>query len=428
MFYVLYQLVGWLLFIVASPFFLLYISFTGKHRNELAQRLGFLNKVRVGNENSLRIWLHAASVGEVQVARALVTEIKSQFPEAAIFLSTVTRQGHNVARKQMTRDIPCFYAPLDLTGMVDRALNTIKPDIYICLETELWPAILRTAHKNGTKLLLLNGRLSENSYRWYRKIRGFMKNLLNNFSIISVIQPDDAQRYINLGADAEKTVINGNAKYDLRSIRPATETINKYRDLLDIKNGQPVLMAGSTHTGEEPLLLDVFQELNNRLTDLIWIIAPRHLQRIEEIETLFAEQGIKCERLSHVKKHGRQSTVILVDSMGELTTLYSVADYVFCGGSLVKRGGHNILEVAMWGKPVFYGPSMTDFADVKELLEANEAGFPVKDPQELAGRIVYFVDHPQEYRAAGQRAKKAALAQEGSAKRHVQLLKQLIHA
>lgn len=428
MFYVLYQLVGWLLFIVVSPFFLLYIGFTGKHRNEFTQRLGFLNKVQVSNEKSLRIWLHAASVGEVQVARALVTEIKNQFPDATIFLSTVTRQGHNVARKQMAPDIPCFYAPFDLTGIVGRALKTIKPDIYICLETELWPAILRTAHKNGTKLLLLNGRLSENSYKWYRKIRGFMKNILNNFSTISVIQTGDAKRYSNLGAEAERVVVNGNAKYDLISTQPSSETINHYRKLLGIETGQPVLMAGSTHTGEEALLVDVFRKLNDKFTDLVWIIAPRHLRRIDEIETLLVEQKIKCERLSHIQKHGRQSSVILVDSMGELTNLYSVATYVFCGGSLVERGGHNILEVAVWGKPVFYGPSMTDFIDAKELLEASKAGFSVKDPQELTERILYFVDHPQEYSAAGQRAKKVALAQQGSAQKHVQLLRQFIHA
>lgn len=428
MFYVLYQLVGWLLFIVVSPLFLLYVSCRGKHRNELAQRLGFLNKVQVSNEKSLRIWMHAASVGEVQVARALVTEIKSQFPKAAIFLSTVTKQGHNVARKQMASDIPCFYAPLDLTGIVGRALKKIKPDIYICLETELWPAILRKAHKNGTKLLLLNGRLSENSYRWYRKIQGFMKNLLNNFSTISVIQPDDAKRYINLGAETEKVVVNGNAKYDIISTQPSSETINLCRTLLNIKTGQPVLMAGSTHTGEEILLIDVFRKLNNKFSDLVWIIAPRHLRRIDEIETLFAEQQIKCERLSSTKKYSRQSSVILVDSMGELTNLYSIATFVFCGGSLVQRGGHNILEVAVWGKPVFYGSSMTDFIDAKELLEANKAGFPVTNSQELAERILYFADHPQEYKAAGQRAKEVALAQEGSAKKHVHLLKQIIHS
>lgn len=428
MFYVLYQLVGWLLFIVVSPFLLLYIGFTGKHRNELTQRLGFLNKVQASDEQSLRIWLHAASVGEVQVARALVTEIKNQLPDATIFLSTVTKQGHNVARKQMTPDIPCFYAPIDLAGIVGRSLKTIKPDIYICLETELWPAILRTAHKNGTKLLLLNGRLSENSYKWYRKIREFMKYLLNNFSAISVIQSDDAKRYINLGAEAERIVVNGNAKYDLISNQPSSETISRYRKLLGIEPDQPVFMAGSTHTGEELLLVDVFRKLDDNLSNLVWIIAPRHLRRIDEIETLFAEQKINCERLSHIKKHGRQSSVILIDSMGELTNLYSIATYVFCGGSLVERGGHNILEVAVWGKPVFYGPSMADFIDAKELLESDGAGFSINNPQELADRILYFVEHQQEYNIAGQRAKEVALAQQGSAKKHVQLLKKIIHA
>lgn len=428
MLYTLYQLFGWLLFIVVFPFACVYLGFSGKHRQGLRQRFGHVETVPLDEDKPVRIWLHASSVGEIQVAMALIPEIKRQLPEASIVVSTGHRQGLAVATQLLPEDVPCFFAPLDLIGIVNRTLKTIRPTIYVCLETELWPNIIRQAQQHGAKLFLLNGRLSENSFVGYRKIKGFMSDLLSCFTKISVIQGSDAKRFRGLGADPSSIRILGNAKYDQSITQTDPNPAERYRQMLNIHQQQPVLVTGSTHTGEEALLIEVFRALQQRLPDLIWIIAPRHLRRLTEIETLFESQGIATMRLRQVQEQGRSADVVLLDTMGELTGLYSIATYVFCGGSLVERGGHNVLEAAAWGTPVFYGPHMTDFADAKALLEAESAGFCVKTPQELTNRLLYFIERPEEYAVAGRGALKVASRQQGSARKQVELIKEDLHS
>jgi 3-deoxy-D-manno-octulosonic-acid transferase len=198
--------------------------------------------------------------------------------------------------------------------------------------------------------------------------------------------------------------------------------------MLNIHLQQPVLVTGSTHTGEEAMLIEVFRSLQQRLPDLVWVVAPRHLRRLTEVETLFEEQGLATMRLQQVQEQGRSTEVVLVDSMGELAGLYSIATYVFCGGSFVKRGGHNVLEAAVWGTPVFYGPHMADFSDAKALLEAENAGFCVKTPQELTSRLLYFIEKPEEYAVAGRGALKVTRRQQGSARKQVALIKEALHS
>lgn len=406
----------------------MYLGLSGKHRQGLRQRFGHVEDVQLDENKPVRIWLHASSVGEIQVAKVLISEIKKQLPEASIVVSTGHRQGLIMAANQLPDDVPCFFAPLDLIGIVNRTLNTIRPTIYVCLETELWPNIIRQAQHHGAKLFLLNGRLSENSYAGYRKIKSFMQDLLSCFTKISVIQGDDAKRFRALGADPAKIRILGNAKYDQSITQANPNLAERYRQMLDIHRQQPVLVTGSTHTGEEAMLIEVFRSLQQRLPDLVWVIAPRHLRRLTEIETLFEAQKIATMRLRQVQEQGRSTDVVLVDTMGELAGLYSMATFVFCGGSLVERGGHNVLEPAAWGTPVFYGPHMTDFSDAKALLEAENAGFCVKTPQELASRLLYFIEKPEEYAVAGRGALKVASRQQGSAQKQIALIKEDLHS
>ncbi|OGQ87530.1 MAG: hypothetical protein A2512_04575 [Deltaproteobacteria bacterium RIFOXYD12_FULL_56_24] len=428
MLYTLYQLFGWLFFIVVFPFACVYLAFSDKHRQGLRQRFGQVEDVQLDEDKPVRIWLHAASVGEIQVARALISEIKKQLPEASIVVSTGNRHGMAVAANQLPNDVPCFFAPFDLIGIVNRTLTTIRPTIYVCLETELWPNIIRQAQHHGAKLFLLNGRLSENSYAGYRKIKSLMRDLLACFTKISVIQGGDAKRFRALGADPTKIRILGNAKYDQSTTSPDPNMVERYRQMLGIHHRQPVLVTGSTHTGEEAMLIEVFRALQQRLPDLVWIVAPRHLQRLTEVEKLFEEQGIATMRLRQVQEQGRSAEVVIVDTMGELAGLYSMATYVFCGGSLVERGGHNVLEAAAWGTPVFYGPHMADFSDAKALLEAEGAGFCVKTPGELADRLLYFIEKPEEYAVAGRGALKVANRQQGSAQKQIALIKEVLHS
>jgi 3-deoxy-D-manno-octulosonic-acid transferase len=427
--YGLYQLLGWLTFIIVFPFFLVYSLCTGRYREGLGQRFGFLGVAGQKQNQAMTIWLHGASVGEVLLARILIKELAKILPKADFVLSTMTEQGMLVARKPAEVNVRCIYAPLDLVGMVGRPIQKIRPALYICLETELWPAFLLKAKKAGVKLVLLNGRLSERSFQRYQLVKGFMKGILSSFSMISVVQLSDAKRYMILGAEPGKVRVLGNAKYDQNMESLALESEEKYRSWLNLRPGQPLLVAGSTHTGEEEMLLSVFLDLKKAtgMQDLIWVVAPRHLQRLNEVEGMLKQKQVPFERLSDVKVTERKADTVLVDSVGDLAGLYSVASYVFCGGSLVERGGHNIMEAAILGKPVFYGPSMRDFSDAAELLESVGAGFPVSGPEALTEAILYFMNHPEEYDTASRRAREIAATQQGAARKQALLVKEVLN-
>lgn len=428
MLYGIYQFFGWLTILIGLPFFFLYSLCTGRYRDGLGQRFGFLGAAGKNQEQAITIWLHGASVGEVHLAGLLINELAVQLPEARFILSTMTEQGMEVARKQAGDNVRCIYAPLDLAWIVGRAIRTLRPSLYVCLETELWPAFLLEAKRSGVQLILLNGRLSERSFQRYRLIKGFMGRILSCFSMISVIQQTDAKRYISLGAEPEKVRVLGNAKYDQdrRSLAPESE--EQYRSWLNVRPGQPLFVAGSTHTGEEEMLLAVFQELQRTtgLEDLIWVVAPRHMQRLAEVEGMLKSRQVTFERLSEIKGGERRSDIVLVDTIGDLAGLYSIASYVFCGGSLVERGGHNIMEAALFGKAVFYGPSMNDFRDAADLLESAGGGFPISGPAGLTKAIQYFTDHPEEYRSAGRRAREIAATQQGAVAHQAQLVIELL--
>ena len=428
MLYGLYYFFGWLSFFIVFPFFLIYSLCTGRYREGLGQRFGFLGLEERKPDHAITIWLHGASVGEVQLARVLIKELAKILPEADFVLSTMTDQGMEIARKKAEEKVRCIYAPLDLAGIVGRAIQKVRPSLYVCLETELWPAFLCEAKRSGVKLVLLNGRLSERSFQRYQLVKGFMAKILSFFSMISVIQLTDAKRYTALGAEPEKVRVLGNAKYDhdIESLAPDGE--EQYRAWLNLHPGQPLLVAGSTHSGEEEMLLAVFQDLkkNTGMQDLIWVVAPRHLQRLAEVEGMLRQKQASFDRWSDVKGSGRRSDIILVDSMGDLAGFYAIASYVFCGGSLVERGGHNIMEAAIFGKPVFYGPSMKDFSDAAELLESVGGGFPVSGPEALTESILYFMGHPDEYDTAGRRAREIAVNQQGAARKQALLVKEVL--
>jgi 3-deoxy-D-manno-octulosonic-acid transferase len=382
LYYRLYTVLGWLLVMVAVPFFMPFALLTGKRLVGLRQRLGFFDPAH-DFRHPKRLWFHAASVGEVQVVKALIDAMQRMEIRADIIITTVTEQGLAAANRQLGPSALCLYAPIDLPWVVARFLRKLRPSVYICLETELWPTMLRLAKANGVPTLLLNGRLSESSLRRYQKIARFMEQVVNCFTAASVIRDMDRERFLALGLMPGKIAVYGNAKYDLAleslftnhaslcglsgsALRVAA--IRHYQRLLGLAAGQPVLVAGSTHSGEEAILLTAFQALLPTIPDLVLIIAPRHLERLQGLKAEWHCSGIAFQGLSQARMSGRTANIVVVDQMGELARLYAVATYVFCGGSLVARGGHNIMEPALWGKPPLYGPHMHDFMDARALL------------------------------------------------------------
>lgn len=422
MFYGTYRLLTRLIFTLSFPVFLFYALLTGRHRVGLGQRLGIYGKENIPKTDGPTIWLHGASVGEIKAAELLLERLSRDFPEVNLVVTTVTEQGLKIARQSLGDQATCLFAPLDLPGAANRAIKTINPDIYLCLETELWPNTLAGLRENGVACFLLNARLSEKSFRRYRWFRGFTRQVLNGFSGIAAISKVDADRLITLGAAPEKVTISGNVKYDLPPILDPENTRREWQLILGLTEDTPVLVAGSTHGGEELLLLEVFAALKQGLPELVLVLAPRHLDRQGPLQAELSGAGANFDLLSQIKRNGRSNDIVLVDSMGDLATLYSVATFIFCGGSLVERGGHNILEAARWGRPVFYGPSMKDFTDAKELLEAGGGGFQVTDAAELTEKIRRLANNPELYKRAASGAKASASGQNGAVDRQLQLV------
>lgn len=450
MFYIIYNLLCWLVTLLSAPFVFLYCLFTSKYFASIKQRFGFFDFTGPREAKIIRLWFHAASVGEVQVAKAIITETKKLLPDAFIIVSTVTEQGYKAAKLQLEKEAFCVYAPIDLPWVVKRFIRNLRPTCYICLETELWPNMIFTAARSGIKLILLNGRISQNSFKNYFKIKHFIKDILAEFSSISTIMDHDQERFVALGASADKVSVNGNAKYDndLPPLPHYTEErqkvgideqdkystittrkklfIDHYRLKLNLNAKQTVFIAGSTHGDEEKILLDTYNKLTKIIPDLIFILAPRHIARTDKVEAILKGNNIKYHLYSQMSGSTRKENVVLLDTMGELASLYSIADYVFCGGSFVPKGGHNIMEAAKWGKPPFYGPHMADFSDAKQMLEEQKAGFTVKDQSHLFEKIVHFHKNPAEYKNISTRAKDIAAAQTGSAKRQASIIRQTL--
>ncbi|MCG2748582.1 MAG: 3-deoxy-D-manno-octulosonic acid transferase [Desulfobulbaceae bacterium] len=423
--YGLYKLLTDIFFTIGFPPFFLYSWFTGNHKDSIRERLAYYNDMPSFNTSRQRIWFHAASVGEVRAAQALLPELHNFLPEAAYFLSTMTRHGQQVAKEQLSGSLSCIYAPLDVNRIVKRSLSKLKPTCYICLETELWPNFLTVAYRLGVKLLLLNGRLSDRSLARYKKIPELIHPLIKSFAAIAVISESDGKRFLELGADPEKLFVSGNVKYDLQG-HTSPDQADAYHKRLGINEDQQVFIFGSTHTGEEKLFIDSFFRLRESIADAIFIIAPRHLNRLGEIEKLMASHHLAYEKFSQICFGKRRHNIILVDTMGELAALYSIGTFIYCGGSLVPKGGHNIMEAAIWGKPVYYGPHMKDFADAVEILESQGAGLPIRQPEDFTRSVFALLQSPGQYTDICDKARAAAMAQQGSARRQAELIRNIL--
>ncbi|MDH3329047.1 MAG: hypothetical protein OEM01_07410, partial [Desulfobulbaceae bacterium] len=329
----------------------------------LRERMGSVRPVS-GKKGSATLWIHAASVGEVQAAGVLINELLSGDDKYNIVLTTMTGYGLKVAKAQLPGNVSCFLVPFDVPYAVRRFLGTIRPDIYIGLETELWPVLLTEIRHAGVPGVLLNGRMSQRSFKRYRLVHALLTRLLSGFSTISVISNLDKERFAFFGIPEDRILVTGNIKYDFTAEDRDIER-KKYRILLGLKE-EKLFICGSTRSGEEKILAEVFRQLQEQSgRGMVWLVAPRHLERLAEVKRLLEGYGLSYDLFTELKdkRKERENSIILVDSMGELARIYSAGDYIFCGGSFVDEGGHNVMEAARWGLPVYYGPSMYDFMD-----------------------------------------------------------------
>jgi 3-deoxy-D-manno-octulosonic-acid transferase len=410
--------------LVLIPYFGLKMLMTGKYRQSFGQKLGRTPaEVISAIKGHPRIWVHAVSVGEVTAAAPIVATLREKLPRACIILSTATETGQAMALRLIPQATAFLYFPLDIPFVVRKVIDRIAPDIVVLTETELWPNFLRHCMKRRTPVVMVNGRISPRSFGRYYRTRFFWADVLSFVHEIGVISEVDAQRIRAIGAAPENVRVMGNAKYDILASRVSGDTWSKKAAQMRMTPDSRVFVAGSTHVGEERVVLNVYRELLTEWPDMRLIIVPRHPERGKEVQALVTGEGLSCILMSEIRAGRRpEGEIVVVDVIGELFSLYSLASVVFCGGSLVAKGGQNILEPAAWGKVVFYGPSMEDFSDEKTLLEEVGAGIPVRSAEELLDGVRKILSDPVELRRRGMEGQRRVLSSRGASMRYAEMI------
>ena len=415
--------------LVLVPLVWVHHRLRGKDFHRFFQRMGMVPQDVVGALGGRpRIWIHAVSVGEVGVGAAVANSLRKRHPHASIVISTLREQGLARARELMGSETPCFFAPLDFVGPTRKALQAIQPDVLVLLETELWPNLIVGARRMGARVAIVNGRISARSIRRYRKVGSLMHFTLSQVNAYSMISWQDATRIRSLGAPADRVAVNGNAKFDFPDPQVDPETALWAARLYGVGPDTPVFVAGSTRHPEEQMLLDAFGAIRSSCPDTILIIAPRHIERTAQIVQWVAARGLACQLRTSLggAPSTRTAPVVILDTIGELSATYSIASIVFCGGSLVPKGGQNIMEPAMWGKPVCYGPSMEDFADARCAIEDSGGGVTIHSAEEMAATVIQWLNGPETAAAAGRAARQAVLPHRGAAEKHADVISRLL--
>jgi 3-deoxy-D-manno-octulosonic-acid transferase len=407
--YALYSAVLGMGLLAYLPAFLVRRRRAGYRRN-LGQRLGRLGE---GLPPEPRCWVHAVSVGESAAAVPLVEGIRRRWPELGIVVSTITPTGARIVGERLAGTAVHRYFPIDLPGPVRRALDAARPRFFIAIETELWPNFLRALARRRIPAMIANGRISDRSFRRYRWVRGLMRRVLADVSVFAMQTDEDARRIIALGAPPSRVVVTGNLKSDLLP-EAAGDDPAGWRARLHLGAGARLWIAGSTHRGEEAVVLDAFLRARNRCPELALLLAPRHPERAGEVEALIRERGLLAARRSRLPADGAPGAVIILDTVGELAALYALAEIVFVGGSLVPIGGHNVLEPAMRGKPVLVGPHMSNFREGAELLQRSGGGLVVKDAPELERELARLLEDRDLARRMGDAAREAFAGRQGA--------------
>jgi len=423
--YALYSILLAVGFVLALPWFLWKGRSTGKYLRTFRERMGRL-PVYLNVDGDLSIWIHAVSVGEVLAARPLVPVLRARFPDHRLFLSTTTMTGNAVAAKSVRGLDGLFYAPFDWPVPVRRALGILNPALLVLVETELWPNLIHEAKRRGTRIALVNGRISNRSLPRYLKVRRFLRRVLADVDAFLMQGPAHAERIEAMGAPAARVAVTGNLKFD------AVETGRPPERLVRLLDGQPdrrrlLFVAGSTVAGEEELVLRAFHGVRERVSGASLLIAPRHPERFAAVPPLIEASGFRCVLRSRLEPGAwKDGEVLVLDSLGELAGLYPLATVVFVGGSLVPAGGHNILEPAVAGRPVVVGPHMENFQEIADRFRAESALVQVGTAEELGREVAALMLDEGRRRALGEKARGLVESNRGAVPKTVDALAGLL--
>jgi len=435
--YFIYSLLLGLGFLILLPRFLLDAFRHGKYVAGFRERLGSLSPIT--NDGRPVVWIHCVSVGETQAARPLVRGIRERFPNHLIAISTITLTGQNLAREIFKRDAArVFYFPFDWRWVVRRTLKAINPDTVLIIETELWPGFLRECKQQQIPVAIVNGRLSEQSFRRYRVIRRFMTRVLSSLSLAIMQTEADAERLRSLGMDESKTLVSGNLKFDAGTMPPTGSLTREFRERFKLTDDSGLILAASTHAPEEVIILNSLRQVISQTESKTeskprLIVAPRHPERFTEVADLLKASGLRwARRTSPSDASDGQAEVVLLDSIGELNSIYQLASIVFVGGSIAKTGGHNILEPAALGAAVITGPHTYNFQSIVETFVKAGAIIQLKPMSdsaaivELANVISELLADPARRRELGGLAQSLVNENRGATERTLESLSSIL--
>lgn len=421
MIHIIYDIVLHLSIIILVPFFIVKMITARKYREGIIERFGFIERAKL---ERLRpgpvVWVHAVSVGESKAVIPLLKLLKIKRPEAKILFSTVTTTGNRSIEREAGSLIDALiYFPLDLSWVIKRVLDATNPALFVVVEKELWPNLLKALRERSVPSVVVNGTISDRSFRRFMKFGFFFREIFASIDLFCARTSDDMRKAVEAGVDPSKARAFGNLKFDLDPEAPPPERIAVLRYSLGIVPADKVIVAGSTHAGEEAQVLRAFKVLRPEIPGLKLIIAPRHPERFSEVESLIAGAGLVWSR----KTAPTGGEVILLDTVGELMTFYAVSTVAFVGGSLVEGvGGHNLLEPAFFSKPVVYGSRLTTYLSMAELLEEAGGGFRVEDEEGLSRTMRTLLLDERLRVKAGAAAKKAVDANRGAAKKTIEAI------
>ncbi len=408
--------------LVSLPYWIFGKRRHGKYREGLGERLGKVPP-RLQTRSMPAIWVHAVSVGEVLAVSELVQQLRRRFPEYRVVVSTTTATGQKLATKHFGED-SVFYFPLDFAFAIRPYMSVLRPRLIVLAETEFWPNFLRLAHASGARVAVVNARISDRSRPGYRRFRFILQRVLRNIDLFLAQTSEDASRLREIGAPADRVQVGGNLKFDVSAPDPPP-IVARLRANFQQGGAGPVLVCGSTVEGEEELLLPIFQTVLGGRPQAVMILAPRRPERFNEVVRLLEQRGIRFWRRSMWNGDAIAGGVFLVDTIGELASLYALADVAFVGGSLVPRGGHNIIEPAQYGVPIMVGNHTENFRDIVSLFQSQDA-VRVVGPAEFPLVLMDLLSTREERIALGRRGAETLQSQMGATDRTVAAIEKLL--
>jgi 3-deoxy-D-manno-octulosonic-acid transferase len=418
--YSLYSLLLFLALIVSTPWWLLQMLRHGKYRTGWGERLGRVPQRLLRDPVGPTIWIHAVSVGEVLAISRVVEELKAQLPAWRIVVSTTTDTGQKLARQRFGES-NVFYLPLDLPFAVRPFLQALSPKLLVLAESEFWPNLLHWARLSQAAVAVVNARVSDRSLPGYLRFRKLLQPVMQNVGLFLAQSDEDARRLVQIGASADRVHMSGNLKFEVK-LPAKSDIVGQFGGTIGREEIGPVIVAGSTLEGEDAMLLEVFRSVVAEYPGALLVLAPRHPERFSAVAGLLASSGLRFQRRSQWDySKPIAGGIFLLDTIGELVGLYEFADLTFVGGSLVPRGGHNVLEAAQFGKAILVGPHTENFRDVIDIFRRADA-LRVVTPQSLTPAVLQLLENHDERAALGQRAFEVMRSQQGATERTVHAL------